>query len=432
MRTLLIGLLLVCSLLAEGFDLKNGQTFLFLGDSITHKGQYSSYIETYFVTRYPERSFKFINSGISGDKARDALDRFEEDVASHQPDYVSIMLGMNDGGYKDFDQEIFVVYKNDMAEILTEIKKLNATAIVITPTIFDQQQYKLRTAEPDFRFNRLQASDHYNATVAFFGAWMREEAMKHQLPFVNFWGPLNDLTVEQRKSEPEFTFNQDAIHPEAPGHAIMAASLIADLKIERKAVSALTATYSNGQWKVKAKNGEVNNIKGNSEELSFEFKAGSLPWVLPEDAALGYALTKSGHKLSNERLNISGLAPGSYRISIDGQDLGKKFSHLQLEKKIELQENKLTPQYQQAAKVAALIQQKYQESTRPYRDLQAKLKGQRRKHGVKAPQVQEFRQKLQPKFDEYMQKALAFDQQIKQASQPRTLKYLIQKIKRAP
>lgn len=428
MRILLSFLLIVCSLFAEGFELKDGETFLFLGDSITHKGYYSSYVETYFITRYPERKLKFINSGISGDKARDALDRFEEDVAIHKPNYVSIMLGMNDGGYKDFDQEIFKVYKNDMAEILQSIKKLDATAIVITPTNFDQQQYIRRSAEPDFRFNRLQASEHYNATMAFFGAWMREEAMKHQLPFVNFWGPLNDFTVAQRKVEPEFTFNLDSIHPEAPGHAIMAASLITDLNVERKAVSALNANYTNGKWNIKAKNGEVSNIKGNTEELSFDFTAGSLPWVLPEEAALGFALSKAGHKLSNERLNISGLTPGSYRISINGQDLGKQFSHLQLEKKIELQENKFTPQYQQAAKVASLVQQKYQESVRPYRDLQAKLKGQRRKHGVDAPEVKEFRLKLQPKFDEFIDKARAFDAKIRAATQPNTQNYKITKL----
>jgi lysophospholipase L1-like esterase len=428
MRTILVYLLFVASLFADSFELKEGETFLFLGDSITHKGFYTSYVETYFVTCYPERKLKFINAGISGDKAKDALDRFEEDVAIHKPNYVSIMLGMNDGGYKDFDQEIFKVYKNDMAEVLKSIQKLNATAIVITPTNFDQQQYTRRTAEPDFRFNRLKASNHYNATMAFFGAWMREEAMKHQLPFINFWGPLNDLTVSQRESEPEFTFNQDSIHPEAPGHAIMAASFITDLSVDRKAVSALNATYLKGEWKLKAKNGHVSNIQGNPETLSFDFKAGSLPWVLPEEAALGYALTKSGHKLSNERLSISGLSPGSYRISINGQDLGKKFSHLQLEKKIELQENKLTPQYQQAAQVAILIQQKFHESIVPYRNLQAKMKGQRRKHGIDAPQVKEFRLKLQPQLDELMKKSSELDREIRKAAQPQNLRYLIQKV----
>lgn len=93
------------------------------GDSVTHRGPYSQYIEPFFVTRYPERRIRFMNSGISGDKAADALTRFEEDVAAFDPDYVSVMLGMNDGGYKDFSQEKFAKYRIDMNDLLARIEK---------------------------------------------------------------------------------------------------------------------------------------------------------------------------------------------------------------------------------------------------------------------------------------------------------------------
>jgi len=58
-------------------------------------------------TRYPERRIHFYNAGVSGDKAGDALARFEGDVALQKPKYVSVLLGMNDGIYRHFDREAF-------------------------------------------------------------------------------------------------------------------------------------------------------------------------------------------------------------------------------------------------------------------------------------------------------------------------------------
>ena len=41
--------------------------------------------------------------------------RFDEDVASFKPKYVSILLGMNDGEYKDFSAETFKTYTKGMS-----------------------------------------------------------------------------------------------------------------------------------------------------------------------------------------------------------------------------------------------------------------------------------------------------------------------------
>lgn len=43
------------------------QRVVFLGDSITHSGFYVACIETYFLTRHPDRSIEFINLGLSSE-----------------------------------------------------------------------------------------------------------------------------------------------------------------------------------------------------------------------------------------------------------------------------------------------------------------------------------------------------------------------------
>src|SRR6266700_3730994 len=99
-------------------ELKDGDTVVFLGDSITHQCLYTQYIEDFFYTRYPKVHIHFHNSGVGGDRAKDALTRFDEDVAAYKPRYVTILLGMNDGSYKDFDKTIFDTYQQDMGAVL--------------------------------------------------------------------------------------------------------------------------------------------------------------------------------------------------------------------------------------------------------------------------------------------------------------------------
>ena len=44
--------------------LPSAKRVLFLGDSITHSGQYVDAIEAYFVTRFPRRQIEFLNLGL--------------------------------------------------------------------------------------------------------------------------------------------------------------------------------------------------------------------------------------------------------------------------------------------------------------------------------------------------------------------------------
>jgi lysophospholipase L1-like esterase len=115
-------------------DLKDGDTLVFLGDSITHQCLYTQYVEDYFYTRYPNMRIHFHNSGVGGDRAKDALTRFDEDVAAYKPKYVTILLGMNDGAYTDFQKPTFDTYQKDMMTVLDKIAAVDAIAVPMTPT----------------------------------------------------------------------------------------------------------------------------------------------------------------------------------------------------------------------------------------------------------------------------------------------------------
>ena len=61
--------------IVDHIDLKDGDTLVFLGDSITHQCLYTQYVEDYFYTRYPKTRIHFHNAGVGGDRASDALTR---------------------------------------------------------------------------------------------------------------------------------------------------------------------------------------------------------------------------------------------------------------------------------------------------------------------------------------------------------------------
>jgi hypothetical protein len=42
------------------------------------------------------------NAGVGGSRTWDALLRFDQDIASYKPKYITVLLGMNDGRYSEY------------------------------------------------------------------------------------------------------------------------------------------------------------------------------------------------------------------------------------------------------------------------------------------------------------------------------------------
>src|SRR5216684_2718095 len=70
---------------AGDFFFKSGDRIVFLGDSITEQYQYSTYMELYLTTRFPNWNLTFINAGIGGDTAVGGARRFVNHVLDEKP-----------------------------------------------------------------------------------------------------------------------------------------------------------------------------------------------------------------------------------------------------------------------------------------------------------------------------------------------------------
>src|SRR5262245_2740383 len=84
------------SIRAGDFALRDGDTVVFLGDSITAARTYGKIIENYTLLRFPDRKMRFINSGVGGDTAAGGLKRLDRDVFAHKPTVLFVAYGVND------------------------------------------------------------------------------------------------------------------------------------------------------------------------------------------------------------------------------------------------------------------------------------------------------------------------------------------------
>ncbi|MDP6633396.1 MAG: SGNH/GDSL hydrolase family protein [Phycisphaerae bacterium] len=410
----------------SSIDLQDGDTLVFLGDSITHQCLYTQYIEDYYYTRYPDRRINFHNAGVSGDRADDAVSRFDADVAVFKPKYVTVLLGMNDGLYKHFDHETFASYEKDMTTVRKKIAAIGAKAILMGPTMYDSRVSETRpprwiAGNPE----QVKAvTAYYSAVLAFYGAWCRDQAVRYGQGYVDMATFMGNLTQKQQAENPKFTMIPDAVHPDAGGQAVMAFAVLDQMNAAAQ-VSAVVINQRKGRWKAYVRNGEVSDIKAEGDGLSFVFKAKALPWVLPSEAKLGYELTKAGHKKSNERITISGLKPGRYDLIIDDVVVGT-YPHNRLAAKIELQSNEKTPQYQQALKVAMLNKERNAKAIRPLRGQWLRLRGKFTRPGkLGTEEYKKFKPDFDKKVAELLKLKSEYEDKIYKANQPVARTYRI-------
>ncbi len=418
-------------------ELADGDSIVFLGDSITHQCLYTQYVEDYFYTRFPKMRLKIHNAGVGGARAWDALARFDDDVAAYKPKYVTVLLGMNDGTYRPFDQATFDTYHKDMTELVGRLTGIGAKPILMTPTMYDSRASRLY-APP----NRKAPEDRlelYNSVLAYYGTWLREVAVENGHGFVDMWSPLNNITLAERKTDAGFTLIRDAVHPDAPGQVVMAVAIVNDLALQKQVSNIRVILAGEAEARSQVTGGSISNLKRTEDGVQFTWLADGLPWVVPEEAQSGAKLTKLGHRYSREALEVHGLTPGRYELSIDGELVGA-FASDALARHIELQENSKTPQYQQALAVANLNKERNAGPVRSLRNEWGRFQRYAREKRDAADD--EARQKVEEKYPDmgriservavHNAAAKEIEDRIFEINQPKPRHYVLKRIAPQP
>ena len=127
------------------------KTFVFQGDSITDAGRsrdndtyrgngYPTLVAGHLGYQYPGQ-FRFLNRGVSGDRVVDINSRIRRDLINLEPDYVSILIGINDvwheiGGRNGVNNTKF--YKT-YCDIIEELLRMcpGVTVFILEPFVLE-------------------------------------------------------------------------------------------------------------------------------------------------------------------------------------------------------------------------------------------------------------------------------------------------------
>ncbi|MDZ7617397.1 MAG: SGNH/GDSL hydrolase family protein [Patescibacteria group bacterium] len=206
--------------------LRDARTVVFLGDSITFGGGYVADFEAWLLTQKLVPAPLVINVGLPSETVSglseeghadgrfprpDLAERLDRVLSLTKPDLVFACYGINCGIYEPLGEERFGRYREGMERLKQKVEAAGATLVVITPPSYDDQ--------------RKQSPFSYNAVLAHYSDWLLARRADGWL-VVDLHGPMTAELARRRQSEPDFTFQPDAVHPNDEGHWFMARQLI--------------------------------------------------------------------------------------------------------------------------------------------------------------------------------------------------------------
>ena len=127
------------------------KTILFQGDSITDCGRrreditstgagYAHMVKGQLGYEHPGE-YEFINKGVSGNRIVDVYARIKMDITNLKPDYMSLLIGVNDvwqelrGRYNGVEAEkfekIYDMLISEILDVLPDIKILILTVLTV-------------------------------------------------------------------------------------------------------------------------------------------------------------------------------------------------------------------------------------------------------------------------------------------------------------
>lgn len=192
--------------------------FLFQGDSITDADRRRENDQNYGygypnlfaaeVLKNKPYEFDFVNRGISGDKIVDVYARIKMDIINLKPDYMSMLIGVND--------------------VWHELNEENGVAAEKFEKVYDMLISEILEALPDLKIILLEPFvlkgcgteryyDVFREEVIKRAEAVKRIADKYNLKFV----PLQAKFDEAAQGGNDTYWLADGVHPTAAGHCLI-------------------------------------------------------------------------------------------------------------------------------------------------------------------------------------------------------------------
>ena len=203
------------------------KTILFYGDSITDARHlkenddnfaghgYATMVKGLLGAECPGE-YTFLNRGVAGDRVRDLFCRVRRDVLNLKPDYMSILIGVNDvwhelnhqnGNSEARFEQIYGYLLDEILQELPDVRIMLMEPFVLRgwATVPSQEH-----PEPD-RWECFRGEVERRAAAA------KRVAQRYGLPFV----PLQKMFDEACNAAPADYWLFDGVHPTAMGHELI-------------------------------------------------------------------------------------------------------------------------------------------------------------------------------------------------------------------
>lgn len=238
MRHLLLTFLLIVT--ATAAELPKEQRIVFLGDSITQGGGYIEIIEAALIAQHPDSDKIIIPLGLSSETVSglsedghaggkfprpDLHERLDRVLEKAKPQLVFACYGMNDGIYHPLGAVRTKAFQDGMKKLHEKVAATGARIVHLTPPVFDPLPIKERVLPPGLdKYEKPYQG--YNEVLDFYSDWLLDMRGKAKWEVLDIHGPMNAALAEKRKTDPNFSFAKDGVHPGPEGHLIMAQAVL--------------------------------------------------------------------------------------------------------------------------------------------------------------------------------------------------------------
>jgi len=205
--------------------LSEGERLVFIGDSITDCGRrqpvgdgrdalgngYVALVQALLTATDAGRRIRVINVGTSGNTVRDLKGRWQRDVVDLRPDWLSIMIGINDV-WRQFDQPLLTEshvyiaeYEATLRELVERTRPALRGLVLMTPYYIEPSR-----------------DDAMRAAMDRYGAVVRRVAADHRAVCVDTQAAFDAVLQHLYPG----ALAGDRVHPGTAGHMILARAFL--------------------------------------------------------------------------------------------------------------------------------------------------------------------------------------------------------------
>ncbi|MEB6062324.1 SGNH/GDSL hydrolase family protein [Enterococcus gallinarum] len=205
---------------------------LFVGDSITDSNRnreaipagwsswgdgYVNLINAYTTALLPNQELMVVNRGNSGDTIIELEQRWQTDVLDFQPDWVTIMIGINDV-WRHFDgvfsqaplvdeSQFEQVYRSLIEQTISQVKGL----ILLSPFMVEQNK-----------------QDPMRNHLTKYQEVVQRLAQEYQLLYGDVQQEVDRFLIQQSS----YVISSDRVHPSLAGHVLIAKTWLETVESE--------------------------------------------------------------------------------------------------------------------------------------------------------------------------------------------------------